>query len=59
VLRIVTRPADDITIGRAEVAAATDRDWRLIVVNGVHLIEFGGAQALDHAEPTMYRIPLP
>jgi hypothetical protein len=59
VLRIVTRPAGDIAIGRAEVAAAADPDWRLIVVDGPDLTELDGAQALDHAEPTTYRIPPP
>jgi hypothetical protein len=55
----VTRPAGDITIGRAEVAAAADPDWRLIVVDGLDLIELDGAQALDHAEASTFRIPPP
>jgi hypothetical protein len=58
-LRIVARPADEIIIGRAEAAAADDPDWRLIVVDGPHLVEYDGVQALDHAEPIGYWVPPP
>ncbi|MBT8226418.1 MAG: hypothetical protein HKP61_07515 [Dactylosporangium sp.] len=59
VLRIVTRPFHETILGRDEVAAAADPGWRLIVVDGLDLIEFDGPQALDHAEPITYRIPPP
>ena len=57
VLQIVTRPVGEVIIGRAEVAAAANPNWRLIVVDGLDLIEFDGPEALNHAEPIAYWIP--
>lgn len=59
VLLVVARLSSEITLGRAEVAAANDPDWRLIVVDGTALIEYDGTEALDYAEPTTYAIPPP
>ncbi|WP_435209433.1 hypothetical protein [Micromonospora sp. bgisy143] len=59
VLQVVTRPAGQIVLRRAEVAAAAEPDWRLIVVDGPNLVELDGPQALGHAEPVTYEIRLP
>ncbi|MDG4807650.1 hypothetical protein O7634_12895 [Micromonospora sp. WMMD1120] len=59
VLQVVTRPAGRIVLGRPEVAAAADPDWRLIIVDGPDLVELDGPQALGHAEPVTYEIRLP
>lgn len=59
VLRVVARPVDEIVIGRAEIAAANEPQWRLIVVSGSALIEYDGTQVVAHAEPTTYAIPSP
>lgn len=58
VLRIAVRSGDQITIGRAEVTAANDPRWRLVVVNDGVLTEFDGADALKRAQPITYEIRL-
>jgi hypothetical protein len=57
--RFAVRPASQIVVGRAEIRAATDPCWRLVVVNGSTVTECDGNAALDHAEAASYTIPAP